>query len=312
MVSLISGCGHNRFNEYRSTGLTAVIPFGDMGSLGVGIGSTEYTTAMIRGGSSFSTETAAGAGLLSGAAGSSRITVFKSNTQLNEGNLVKALTESNISEEVKVELAKGLAKEMRAPDIQSSVLQTREAVIYSNGATNEFIYPFKPTGVDKVVGDVTDTVKTVVEDIADATENVVNNVTDSVDNSIDSVVESTHNLTKAQAWVALGFAILAGIIMFLKFFNAKPETGCPPPSRTDEIQPPQIDPDDQADDPPTDDPPTPDPSTSSDPEEDKRSKFERGIDAAMAVLDLFNRLPKKQKQLLMDSAKVVSAPSPKK
>ena len=100
--------------------------------------------------------------------------------------------------------------------------------------------------------------------------------------------------------------------MFLKFFNAKPETGCPPPSRTDEIQPPQIDPDDQADDPPTDDPPTPDPSTSSDPEEDKRSKFERGIDAAMAVLDLFNRLPKKQKQLLMDSAKVVSAPSPKK
>lgn len=311
----VSGCGHNRFNEYRSTGLTAVIPFGDMGSLGVGLGSTEYTTAMIRGGSSFSTETASGAGLLSGAAGSSRITTFKSNTQLNEGNLVKALTESNISAEVKVELAKGLAKEMRAPDIQSSVLQTREAVIYSNGVTNEFIYPFKPTGVDKVVGDVTDTVKTVVEDVADAAENVVNNVTDSVDNSIDSVVESTHNLTKAQAWAALGFAILAGIIMFLKFFNTKPETGCPPHSRTDEIQPPQIDPDDQADDPPTDDPPAPDPSTppaSSEPEEDKRSKFEKVIDSAMAVLDMFNRLPKKQKQLLMDSAKVVSTPSPKK
>ena len=109
MVSLISGCGHNRFNEYRSTGLTAVIPFGDMGSLGVGIGSTEYTTAMIRGGSSFSTETAAGAGLLSGAAGSSRITTFKSNTQLNEGNLVKALSASNISEDVKVELASVLS-----------------------------------------------------------------------------------------------------------------------------------------------------------------------------------------------------------
>lgn len=312
---LIVGCGHNRFNEYRSTGLTAVIPFGDMGSLGIGIGSTEYTTAMIRGGSSFSTETAAGAGLLSGAAGSSRITTFKSNTQLNEGNLVKALTESNISEEVKVELAKGLAKEMRAPDIQSSVLQTREAVIYSNGVTNEFVYPFKPTGVDKVVGDVTDTVKTVVEDIADATENVVNNVTDSVDNSIDSVVESTHNLTKAQAWAALGFAILAGIIMFLKFFNTKPETGCPPPSRTDEIQPPQIDPDDTGDDPTPDDTDPPDNSdTPSAPEktEDKRSKFERGIDAAMEVLNLFNKLPKKQKQVLMDSARVVSTPSPKK
>ena len=310
----VSGCGHNRFNEYRSTGLTAVIPFGDMGSLGVGIGSTEYTTAMIRGGSSFSTETAAGAGLLSGAAGSSRITTFKSNTQLNEGNLVKALTESNISEDVKVELAKGLAKEMRAPDISPSVLQTREAVIYSNGATNEFGYPFKPTGVDKVIEEAADTVKDVVGDITDATENVVNNVTDSVDNSIDSVVESTHNLTKAQAWAALGFAILAGIIMFLKFFNTKPETGCQPPSRTDEIQPPQIDPDDTGDDPPddTDPPDNSDASYTPEKTEDKRSKFERGIDAAMEVLNLFNKLPKKQKQVLMDSARVVSTPSPKK
>ena len=311
----VSGCGHNRFNEYRSTGLTAVIPFGDMGSLGVGIGSTEYTTAMIRGGSSFSTETADGAGLLSGAAGSSRITTFKSNTQLNEGNLVKVLSASNITEDIRIELAKGLAKEMRAPDISPSVLQTREAVIYSNGATNEFSYPFKSTGVDKVVEDVTDTVKDAVGDITDATENVVNNVTDSVDNSIDSVVESTHNLTKAQAWAALGFAILAGLVMFLKFFNSKTETECQPSNRTDEIQPPQIDPDDTGDDPTPDDTDPPDNSDKpSAPEKtgDKRSKFERGIDAAMEVLNLFNKLPKKQKQVLMDSARVVSTPSPKK
>ena len=314
LILVVSGCGHNRFNEYRSTGLTAVIPFGDMGSLGVGLGSTEYTTAMIRGGSSFSTETAAGAGLLSGAAGSSRITTFKSNTQLNEGNIVKALSESNISEDVKVELAKGLAKEMRAPDISPSVLQTREAVIYSNGATNEYGYPFKPTGVDKVIEEVSDTVKDVVGDVTDATESVVNNVTDSVDNSIDSVVETTHNLTKAQAWAALGFAILAGIVMFLKIFKSDTSTECPHHKPPDDIQPPQIDPDDQEEDTPTDDTDLPDNSDTADTEktEDKRSKFEKGIDAAMAVLDMFNRLPKKQKRLLMDSARVVSTPSPKK
>lgn len=311
---IFTGCGHNRFNEYRSTGLSTVIPLGDIGSLGVGIGSTEYTTAMIRGGSSFSTETAAGAGLLSGAAGSSRITTFKANTQLNEGNLAKALYASNVSEDVKIELAKGLAREMGAPDIAPSVLQTREAVIYSNGETNEFTYPFKPTGVDKVVEDITDTVKDTVGDITDAASNVVSNVTDSVDNSIDSVVETTHNLTKAQAWAALGLAILAGIVMFLKFFSAKSDTGCPHPCETDEIQPPQIDPEDP-NDPPKQEEPAQQDQTEAQPQQeqnqDKRSTFERGIDAVMSVLDVFSKLPKKQKQILMDSAKTVSTKSPK-
>jgi len=308
---VVCGCGHNRVNEYRSTGATGVIPLGDLGALCIGVGSTEYTTAMVRGGSSYTTETAAGAGLLSGAAGSSRVTTFKSNTQINEGNLEKLFSSSNVTDAVKIELAKGLAKEMKAPELQTSVLQTREAVIYSNGITNEFSYPFKPTGVDKLSGDVTKVVADVVEDVADASKEIINNtvdnVSDTVDNSVDSVVEATDNMTKFQAIGLLITIILAGIVTWLGLWRNK-TTACPKcKTDTDEIVPPNID-DDSGDRPGDDSGSQPTATSDETPSERKPSKIETAIDAAIDVLHIWNKLPKKQKQMVKQSVSVIATP----
>lgn len=332
LLSVLCGCGHNRFNEYKSTGVTVAIPFGDMGALGIGVGSVEYTTAMVRGGSSFTTETAAGGGIFSGAAGSSRITTFRSNTQLNEKNLMAVLTETNIPESVKCHIAEGLSCNMTAPTLAPSVLQTREAVIYGNGATNKVSYPFNPTGVDKLSEEVSDLIRDAIEDVTSSSKDIINNavdktqevvdkVTDSVDNSVNSAVDATANMTRAQAIGALCLALMVALAIFVKTFRKK-YGGTPPPDQvasTNDIEVPPIEPDNTDIDSPSEDSPTEDiPDDVPIPEESeedtpevKKGKLESFLDSAIAVVDFWNKLPKSKKKLLKDSVKVATAPKKK-
>ena len=158
LATLVVGCGHNRVNMHSTFGPAVSFPLGDLGQLTVSIGSSKTTSAMVRGGSSFTTESTEGGGLLSTAAGTTTISTFKSNTQLNEGNLVKVLTSSNVPDKAKIELAEKLSKGVLAPSFEPAAMATREGMMYTHGFSKPIDYPFKSTGVDKTAETVTDDV----------------------------------------------------------------------------------------------------------------------------------------------------------
>lgn len=190
-LALLTGCGHNRYNEYKATGLSFVIPLGDLGSLGVCVGTVEHSVAMVRGGSSISTETATGAGLFAGTAGTSKMTTIKFNEQLNEGNVVKIMNSPDVPDTAKVELAKSFTKAAEAPDFKPSAMQTRESTLYNHGFTTQLTNQFRTTGIDKLA----DTVEHVVSDVTDTAENVINGVTDTAKDAGTNIKDAVNTIS---------------------------------------------------------------------------------------------------------------------
>ena len=90
LFALLCGCGHNVYLEREITGLGFIVPVGDS-ALGLTIGSVKTVSATVRGGTSLETTSSVGGGLFSGSGAESRITTFKTNQQLNEGNLKEVL-----------------------------------------------------------------------------------------------------------------------------------------------------------------------------------------------------------------------------
>ena len=93
---LLAGCGHNMFVERERTGFAMAIPIGENAEVGITIGTEKSVIATVRGGASFETSSSNGGGIMSGSGGQSKITQFKSNIQLNEGNLVEIFTSPDL------------------------------------------------------------------------------------------------------------------------------------------------------------------------------------------------------------------------
>ena len=221
-TTLLTGCGHNMYFENETTGLCLRIPIAEGADLGLMVGSTKSVTATVRGGTSFTSESSNGAGILSGDAGIAKITQFKSNTQINEGNIVKVLTDTNVDESVKLELVKQLDFKASAPDFKPSILQTRSSLVASSGADVSKVKPFNSTGVDKIIEiapaittPVVDAVKEITTTTVDAAANVANttieNTADVATSVGDHVVATTTNIVKVFRLILTIF-IVSGIL----------------------------------------------------------------------------------------------------
>ena len=251
LLMLVIGCGHNRVNMHSTFGPSVSIPIGDMGSLVVSLGSSKTTSALVRGGSSFTTESAEGAGLLSTAGGTTTISTFKANTQLNEGNLVKVLTSTNVPDKAKLALAEKLSKGMSAPAFEPSAMGTREAIMYVHGYEKQIDFPFMPTGIDKIA----DTTKDVVGDVKDMVEDVIERPLDSLDNTVSEVADGTASISRNAALVTI-FGLLASMLAVLVTFKKKstPVASPPPSSVESEGSSPPEPTDDTPTDPTVDEP----------------------------------------------------------
>lgn len=239
LIILMSGCGHNRVNTYDTFGAAVALPVGDLGSISICLGSSKTTTALVRGGSTFTTETAEGAGLFSGAGGTARVHTFKANEQLNEGNLVKILTDPAVPDQAKVVLASQLASGVKAPPVDPSAMVVREASVYSNGFSNQINDVFSPTGIDKISGDVEKIVNNVVDTVEDTTGHVVDTVHGTATSTADMIVDATENLSRKQFWAAI--AGLIGLLSALIwYFSKKEENKKKPTTSTDLPEPPTL------------------------------------------------------------------------
>jgi len=230
-TTLLTGCGHNMYFENETTGLCLRIPIAEGADLGLMVGSTKSVTATVRGGTSFTTESSNGAGILSGDAGIAKITQFKSNTQINEGNIVKVLTDTNVAENVKLELVRQLDFKASAPDFKPSILQTRSSLVASSGADVSNVKPFNSTGVDKIIEiapaittPVVDAVKEITTTTIDAAANVTNtaieNTADVATSVGDHVVATTTNIVKIFRLILTIF-IVSGILSVWMIFKPK-------------------------------------------------------------------------------------------
>lgn len=260
---VVAGCGHNRVNMHSTFGPSVSIPCGDLGSVVVSIGSSKTTSAMVRGGSSFTTESAEGGGLLSTAGGTTTISTFKSNTQLNEGNLVKVLTSTNVPDKAKIAIAEKLSKGMMAPGFEPAAMGTREGMMYVHGYDKQLDFSFNPTGVDKIA----DMTKDVVDDVKDMAKDVIDRPLDSLDNTVEEVADGTAKISRNAALVTI-FGLLASMLAVLATFkkNKTPSTGSPrPPSSVESegLSPPE--PDDETPTDPTSDEPIDIPEAEEDP-----------------------------------------------
>ncbi len=263
-TTLVVGCGHNRVNMHSTFGPSVTIPCGDLGSIVVSIGSSKTTSAMVRGGSSFTTESAEGGGLLSTAGGTTTISTFKSNTQLNEGNLVKVLTSTNVPDKAKIALANKLSRGMTAPGFEPAAMGTREGMMYVHGYDKQLDFSFAPTGVDKIADMVSDA----VDDVKDISKDVITRPLDSLDNTVEKVADGTASISRNAALVTI-FGLLASMLAVLVTFkkNKTPSTGspCPPPSPVESEGSTPPEPDDETPIDPTSDEPIDIPEADEDP-----------------------------------------------
>ena len=193
------GCGHNIYRENEITGFSLTIPMGNGDHIGLRVGASKQVTATVRGGASFETTSSNSGGLFSGAGGQSKITQFKSNVQLNEGNLTEVLCSTNVPESVKIMLASNLCVAASAPYFPGSVLQTKESTIHIGRAailsnSVERIQS-EPQGVDRIVDRVADIVGTnVVNDALNTTGSVVHDVTNPMEGTVSEVKETVQSV----------------------------------------------------------------------------------------------------------------------
>ena len=304
---LITGCGHNRVNMHSTFGPSVAIPCGDLGSIVVSIGSSKTTSAMVRGGSSFTTESAEGGGLLSTSGGTTTISTFKSNTQLNEGNLVKVLTSTNVPDRAKIAIASRLSKGMTAPGFEPAAMGTREGMMYVHGCDKQLDFPFNPTGVDKIADMVSD----VVDDVKEISKDVVDRPLDTLDNTVEKVADGTANISRNAALVTI-FGLLASMLAVLATFkkNKTPSTGSPPPSPVESEGSTPPEPEDETPSDPTSDEPIDIPEVDEEPTLPEVKvlpwwkKFFMGLKSVLvSMFTYWNNLPDESKDKIRENLK---------
>ena len=197
VLTLLCGCGHSVLVESEVTGFAVRVPILEAGNLGVTLGSAKLTTATIRGGTTLETTSSSGGGIFSGDGGVNRITTFKTNAQLNEGNLKEVMLSTNVPDAAKIMLASNLCSAAKAPKVAQTVLQTPTTTIHTGEATisNSVEALNRVSGLDKVVETIPEVVKPVVNVIPETVHPVTDTVTNITTGLVDSVIGGVTEIT---------------------------------------------------------------------------------------------------------------------
>ena len=203
ILLMTCGCGHSVLVQHKLTGLALAVPIGDGQYLGLTIGSSEQTTATVRGGTTVETTSVAGGGIFSGDAGINHITTMKTNAQLNEGNVRDIMLSPECPDAAKIELAKNFSNAAQAPNVPPVVAQAQTAAIHSGVeavTTNNVPMINRISGVDKIVGDTTSAVTSVVSSVTSTVTDVTNNVIDEVSANTQTTTNSVTSWFKSLSW----------------------------------------------------------------------------------------------------------------
>ena len=215
LISFLCGCGHNVYLEREITGLGVIVPIGDS-ALGVSIGSVKTVSATVRGGSSLETTSSVGGGIFSGSAAESRITTFKVNQQLNEGNLKEVLMSPEVPESVKTVIATNLTSAAKAPEFMPAVLQTDSATVHMGAesvqSNNVPAVVHHDSGIDKIVDTVPQITTPVINTVTDLTDKTIDGVNQTIDNAIDR----TFDWSIATKWTMIIGSICAVLMVMIK------------------------------------------------------------------------------------------------
>lgn len=104
---LVTSCGHNIASQSKGIGIR-VSWTGDSNFPELQAGYYDNNTGVIRGNATYTSSTATGGGLLTGQGGTSQTFQLSTGIQVNEGNLVKILSDPNTDENTKIALVKAL------------------------------------------------------------------------------------------------------------------------------------------------------------------------------------------------------------
>lgn len=215
LFTLLCGCGHNAYLEREITGLGFIVPIGDS-ALGLTLGSIKTISATVRGGTSLETTSSVGGGIFSGSGAESRITTFKTNQQLNEGNLRDVLLSPEVPEVVKVVIATNMSSAVKAPKFMPAILQTDSATVHmgSESVQSNAVEQIShhPSGIDKVIDTIPKITTPVVETVTDLTDKTIGNV----NQTIDKAVDRTFDWSIATKWTMIIGSICAVLIVFIK------------------------------------------------------------------------------------------------
>lgn len=228
LTALIAGCGHSIVRTDRGTGLHLRVPnpFQQGDSLvDLKLGNIDTTMAIIRGNTTFDSNSAKG-GSLTGTGGISERFALSTNPQLNEGYVAEVLTSPNTPPEVKIEVARYLVQQ-KAPTVSDAKAVSIGAASGSGDRSHE-IKPEK-TGVDNIVDKAAETIQEtapvvgkattdVVENISDNTASVAKHATDVAGETTQKVTSTISNKVTLSVIIAL---IITGIIIVILEISRK-------------------------------------------------------------------------------------------
>lgn len=228
-TALIAGCGHSIVRTDRGTGLHLRMPnpFQQGDSIvDLKLGNIDTTMAVIRGNTTFDSNSAKG-GSLTGSGGISERFALSTNPQLNEGYVAEVLTSPNTPSEVKIEVARYLTQQ-KAPTVSDAKAVSIGAASGSGIKSNE-INPEK-TGIDNIVDKTAKTIQETVPVVGKTTSNVVEKISDKTasvaKHATDVAGETTQKVTstisnKITLSVIITLIITGIIIVILEILRKK-------------------------------------------------------------------------------------------
>jgi hypothetical protein len=242
---LVTGCGHSIVRTDRGTGFHLRVPNpfqpGDS-FVDLKFGNIDTTMAIIRGNTTFDSNSAKG-GSLTGTGGISERFALSTNPQFNEGYVAEVLTSPNAPAEVKIEVARYLVQQ-KAPAVSNAKAVSIGAASGSGEKSNE-INPEK-TGIDNIVDKAAETIQETAPVIGKATtdvvENISNNTASVAKHATDVAGETTQKVTstisnKITLSVIITLIITGILIVILEISRKKKKK--PEPEQTiitEEIQ----------------------------------------------------------------------------
>lgn len=161
LMFLIGGCGHTVIRTDRGTGTMARIPLPDGSSLiEVKFGKLDSITAVLRGGSSFSSGSSTGGSILGTGGTSDNFQVYTI-PQLNEGYMANVMISPEVPAEVKIKLADYMTKSK--PNQPSSFKSVSIGSAVASGKNSHEIKP-EAVGLDNVVNKTAEAIPKVTRD----------------------------------------------------------------------------------------------------------------------------------------------------
>lgn len=210
----LTGCapGHSIVTVDRGVGLHFRIPLlldgsTDTSLVDLKFGSIDSSTALIRGGTTFSANNAKGGGL--GSLSTGDYFIISSNPGLTEGYMRDVMSSPNVDAATKAKLAEYLLRNQGAPaPVAASAVSVNAA---ATSGSNPPEVKFATTGFDKIA----DTVPEVVKPIT----NTVEHVTTETVNAVPGYLKSYQGLFAVTVACVLSLIIILGTIFFKWFFG---------------------------------------------------------------------------------------------